>query len=44
MQNRDMIIRPTDPYLEIEDLVTPELFFDLMEWAKCPMVTVIIEN
>lgn len=32
MQNKDMIVRPSDFYLGIEDLVTPELFFDLMGW------------
>jgi hypothetical protein len=32
MQNKDMIIRPTEFYEGIENLVTPELFFDLMGW------------
>ncbi len=28
MQNKDMIIRPAEFYKGIEDLVTPELFFE----------------
>ncbi len=32
MQNKDMIIKSTEFYEGIENLVTPELFFDLMGW------------